>query len=141
MGLGGIGGQVFTLAKDAVAVMAGQALGRTVTNLIPFGGNTPVINAGKGLLVAIGIKKFGSKVVSKDLADMLAIGALLGPLKDLIVSVAPQAGAFLSGGFAMPRMIGSYAAYPTVRGGAAEGVDTYAQGGEGLGAYAEPWQT
>jgi hypothetical protein len=146
MGLRGIGGDVFTLAKDAVAVMAGQALGRTVTNLIPFGGNTPVINAGKGLLVAIAIKKFGRKAVSGDLADMLAIGALIGPLKDLIVSVVPQAGSFLSGGYAMPRMIGSYASYApyqTVRGGAADGVDTYVQGGENLGAYAyaEPWQT
>lgn len=113
LSMGGIGGEIMSLGKQTVAVMAGRYLGRTVTAMIPFASTSPYVTAAKGVAVALLIKRFGRKVVSGDLADALAIGALLGPMNDLIVSVAPQAAGFLSGGpigFAtFPSGVSSYA--------------------------------
>lgn len=106
LSMGGIGGEIMSLGKQTIAVMAGRYLGRTISGFIPFGGTSVFVNAAKGVAVAILIKKFGRRIVSADMADALAIGALLGPVNDLIVSVAPQAAGFLSGGYAMPSFPG-----------------------------------
>lgn len=145
----GIVGTSVELIKQTVAVMAGQTLGRTVTQAIPLSSADPRINAvmtvGKGLAVAIAIKKFGGKMLSADLVNALAIGALQNPLRDAITAIVPATAPYLSGGFAFPSFpgakMGTYAAY------AADGsVDIGNTGGAdiggGLGAYSQemPWQ-
>lgn len=136
---GGIIGQSLQLVKSTVAVMAGQTLGRTVMNAIPLSSPDPKTNAlysvGKGLLVAIALKKFGTKVVSADLANLLAIGALQNPLRDAITAFVPQAASVLSGGYAFP-------SFPSMASYARMG--SYADDGNGdeagMGSYAEVYQ-
>jgi hypothetical protein len=102
-GLGGIGGEILSLGKQTVAVMAGRYLGRTISGMIPTPASSSpttqaALEAGKGVLVAILLKKFGRKIVSAELADALAVGALLNPLGAAITTLSPSAGSFLSGG-------------------------------------------
>lgn len=144
--VGGLAGTAIGLGKMAVATMAGQALGRIATNAIPIGGTSPVAGLAKGLVVAIGIKKLGSRVVSADLAECLAVGALMGPLRDAVVSYVPQAGQFLgayAGGVmalpSFPGSLGAYGSYASVDMPDSRQDDPGSE--EGMGAYAEQaWQ-
>jgi len=125
------------LVKMSGAALAGGALGKTITKLIPFGDPTnPLLNFGKGAAVAIGIRVLSQKVVGRDMARFAAVGAMMGPLKDLIVAYAPGASAYLGASDApmfFPRpihgRIGSYS-----------GAGSYASGDEmgedaGMGSY------
>lgn len=131
------------LGKQTVAVLAGRALGRTVSGMIPFGGTSPLMSAGKGVAVALVIKMFARKVVSADLADALAVGALMGPVTDLVSTYTPTLSPFLSGGpIGMPTFpaMGTYAprvgSYPKLAGASADQSDD----GIYVGSYAqEPW--
>lgn len=84
-----------TLGKEAVATLAGQTLGRTISGAIPFGGTSPIAAFAKGALVAIVIKKVGGRMLPADLVNALAVGAMMGPIKDVVVAYFPQAGQFL----------------------------------------------
>lgn len=119
----GIGRQVIEMGKQTVAVLAGRTLGRTLSGMIPFGGTSPLVSAGKGVAVAIGIKMLARRVVSADLADALAVGALIGPVTDLVNSYTPSLAPYLSGGpIRMPTFpaMGTYAprvgSYPRLAG-------------------------
>lgn len=95
-GLGNIGGQVIDLLKSSGFALAGAAVGRTVSGLIPIGSPTdPIINFAKNTVVAIAIRTFGARVIGQEAAKMAAVGAMLGPTKDLIVGFVPQAESFL----------------------------------------------
>lgn len=126
------------LGKQTVAVMAGRTLGRTISGMIPFGSGNPLVSAGKGVAVALGIKMLGRRVLSADLADALAVGALIGPVTDLVSAYVPGVSPFLSGGpMALPSFPGM-ASYPTR-------IASYPQpsdegDAEGMGSYAEVWQ-
>lgn len=91
----GILGTTMGLAKDAGAGLIGAALGRTVANLIPIGGNTPVVSFAKNAIVAIAIKQFGKRFMGERFASYAAVGAMIGPTRDLIVSFVPGAAGFL----------------------------------------------
>lgn len=94
-GMGGIGGQAFGLVKDAGATLIGAAVGRTVSNLIPLGGDTPVMGFVKSALIAVGLKVYGKRFLGERFASYAAVGAMIGPTKDLIVSFVPGAASFL----------------------------------------------
>lgn len=120
------------LVKSSGAALVGAAVGRTVSNFIPVSGG-PVVNFAKSTAVAIAIRVFGGKFVGQEVARFAAVGAMLGPLKDLIVSFAPQAAPFLSGDGVMY--------LPSIPAGMPQ-FSAYAEGSEGsyedagMGAYA-----
>jgi hypothetical protein len=130
------------LGTGAVVALAGSAVSRTVSGFIPFGGTSPIANFAKGTLVAIGIRVFGEKLIGRENARIAAIGAMMTPTRDLVVSFVPQVGPYLgtyAGVLAMPT-------FPGTRGLAA-----YAQNGlseqdsnddeQGMAAYPqEVWQ-
>ncbi|MGH3589539.1 MAG: hypothetical protein ACRDRF_00680 [Pseudonocardiaceae bacterium] len=91
---------------DAGATLVGGALARTASGLIPLP-NTGLTGAAVGLGVALGIGMAARKVVSADTARFLTAGAMQVPLKSLITTFVPQAGAFLGdydniGTYALP---------------------------------------
>jgi len=128
---GGFVGAGLDLVKMSGAALVGAAVGRTVSNVIPISGG-PVVNFAKSTAVAIAIRVFGGKFVGTEVARFAAVGAMLGPMKDLILSFAPQAAPFLSGDgvMYMPPMV------------PAPAFSAYAEGSEGsydeagMGAYA-----
>lgn len=136
----GIVGQVKDLGIGAGVGLLGMAAGRTISNMIPFGQGDPIMGFAKSTAVAIGIRIFGAKVLGNDLARIAAIGAMLNPTKDLLISFVPQAQQFLGAStgvmylpsFPTSRSIASYA-------GASGGE---VSDGEELGSYAngEVWQ-
>lgn len=134
----GIGGTALELGKGALAVGVGMAASRTLGGMIPLNASNPsqqpLYDAAKGVVVAIAIKKFGGKIVPQRYADLAAIGALVTPIRSLIVGYLPSAGQYLGDGgvMAMPRFTGArrIAAYPG-------GVAAYAH--DGMGAYSESY--
>jgi len=129
---GGLVGGAIELTKNTGAALVGAAVGRTVSNFIPISGG-PVVNFAKSTAVAIAIRMLGARFVGQETARFAAVGAMLGPLKDLILSFAPQAAPFLSGDGVM-YLPGIPAGMPQF--------SAYAEGGEGsyqdeaMGAYA-----
>lgn len=137
--MGSIMGNVKDLAIGSGVALVGMAAGRTISNLIPFSSSNPstqpVVDFAKGTVVAIAIRMFGQKVLGRDLARIAAIGAMIGPTKNLILAYAPSASSFLGAydsPMAMPRFsrAGRIAAYPG-------GVASYSGGGDGMGSYSE----
>jgi hypothetical protein len=133
-GMGGMLGQVTTLFKESGVALLGMAAGRTISNLIPIAETSPLIAFAKGTVVAIGIRMLGEKVIGRDLARVAAIGAMLMPVKNLVVGYFPTASTFLGsyagnlgGVMAMPRI----PARSTVTGydGNAQTVGSYASDG------------
>ena len=96
-GMGGMLGQVTTLFKESGVALLGMAAGRTISNLIPIGGTSPLVKFAKGTIVAIGIRMLGEKVIGRDLARVAAIGAMLVPTQQLVIGYFPDASTFLSG--------------------------------------------
>jgi len=79
---------------DALATLGGGAAARIVSNVVPLG-NDGIMGAGKGLLVALGVGFGARKFLSADTARFVTAGAMQVPLKNLITSFVPQAGAYL----------------------------------------------
>jgi hypothetical protein len=131
---GGIVRQTTDLMLGAGAALVGAAAGRAVGNLIPFGQSDPVMGFVKGVAVAIGIRMVGPKVgLSPRLAELAAVGAIMGPTKDLIVSFVPQAGQFLGAGpmafprpIYTPRRLAAYSGAPAI--GDGDGLGSYSGG-------------
>lgn len=130
--MGGIMGMGLDLVKSSGAALVGAAVGRTVSNLLPIAGG-PVVNFAKGTAVAILIRMLGAKFIGQETARFAAVGAMLGPTKDLILSFAPQAAPFLSGDGVMylPPTVPAFSAYSGSEDGSYEDV-----AGAGMGAYA-----
>lgn len=79
---------------DAGATLVGGAVARTVNGFVPLP-DTGIIGAAKGIGVAVAVGMLARKVVSSDTARFLTAGAMQVPLKGLITSFVPGAGAFL----------------------------------------------
>lgn len=81
-------------AMDAGATLVGGAVARTVSGLLPLpaGG---LAGVAAGLAVAVGVGMAAKKVVSHDTARFITAGAMQVPIKNLITTFIPQAGAFL----------------------------------------------
>lgn len=130
-GLGGIGGMAMTSLKGA----GGALLVNTALNYMPFMPDALKSGNGKylarvGLALAIGT--LGSKVMSKRLAEDMAVGAMTVALHDLLLGMASTA---------MPTLqlgdVGDYdsgvSAYVTSGDYGVNGV--YSPTGEGVGEY------
>lgn len=91
---GGIVGQVMQGMKDAGATLVGGALARTATGFVPLP-NTGLTGAAVGVGVAVALGMVARKVVSADTARFITAGAMQVPLKALITTAVPSAGAFL----------------------------------------------
>ena len=113
---------------DALATLAGGAVARMASNVIPLG-NDGMMGAAKGLLTAVGVGYASRRFLSADTARFMTAGAMQVPLKALITTFVPQAGAYL-GDY---DSIGAYESMGGYVGGSAEG-GQYA-GGADLGAY------
>ena len=100
-------------AMDAGATLVGGAVARTVGGLLPLP-KDGIAGAASGIVVAIGVGFAARKVVSADTARFLTAGAMQVPIKNLITSLVPQAGAFLGdydniGAYALPAAgVGDY---------------------------------
>lgn len=111
------GGVVKTLkqgAMDAGATLVGGAVARMATGMLPLP-KDGVAGAASGLAVAVGIGILSRKVVSGDTSRFITAGAMQVPIKNLITSFVPGAGAFLGdydqqmfGSYAMPDGVGNY---------------------------------
>lgn len=112
---GGILGSVVETAKDAGATLVGGAAARVISGYIPIQ-QQGLVGVAVQTAVAIGLRMIAGKVVNRDLARFVGAGAMQVPLKNLITTFVPQAGAFL----------GDY-----------DGVGAYLPEA-GVGAYLEP---
>lgn len=81
-------------AMDAGATLVGGAVARMATGLLPLP-KDGVAGAASGLAVALGVGIAARKVVSHDTARFITAGAMQVPIKNLITTFVPQAGAFL----------------------------------------------
>lgn len=109
-------------AVDAVATLGGGAAARMVSNLVPLG-DTGVMGAAKGLLVAVGVGYGARKFLSADTARFVTAGAMQVPIKNLITQFMPGAAAYLG-------------AYDSI--GAYQSVEGYIPGsaaGDGVAGY------
>lgn len=139
-GMGSMLGGVKESFIGAGAVLGGMAAGRFVSSMIPLNASNaaqqPLYDFAKGVLVSIGVRMLGRKVIGRKYADLAAIGVLVGPSRNLILSYVPGASPFLGNGvMAMPRFTSGgrlpsgTAAYPG-------GVAAYS---DGLSAYSESY--
>lgn len=121
----GIFKQIQQGAMDAGATLVGGAVARMATGLLPLP-NTGITGAASGLAVAVGIGMIARRVVSPDTARFITAGAMQVPIKNLITTFIPQAGAFL-GDY---DNVGAY----QLNNGEGAGVGDYLQSG-GMAAY------
>jgi hypothetical protein len=91
-------GSIFRQAKqglmDAGATLAGGAVARVVGGFVPLP-NTGLTGVAVGLGVAIGVGMLSRKVVGADTARFITAGAMQVPLKNLVTTFVPGAGAYL----------------------------------------------
>lgn len=90
----GIVGMIKQSAIDAGATLVGGAAARMASGLLPLP-KDGLAGVGTGLGVAVLIRIAAQKVVSHDTARFIGAGAMQVPLKSLITTFVPQAGAFL----------------------------------------------
>lgn len=126
---GGIVGQVMQGVKDAGATLVGGALARTATGFVPLP-NTGLTGAAVGVGVAVGIGMLARKVVSHDTARFITAGAMQVPLKSIITTVLPQAGAFLGD-------YDSMGTYQLPGGGVSGYLDSVSDPSDSMGSYIE----
>lgn len=93
-------------AMDAGATLVGGALGRMATGALPLP-KDGIAGVASSLAVALGVGFAARKVVSADTARFITAGAMQVPIKNLITTFVPQAGAFLGdydniGAYALP---------------------------------------
>lgn len=100
-------------AMDAGATLLGGAVARMANGLLPLP-KDGVMGAAASLAVALGVGVAARKVVSADTARFITAGAMQVPIKNLITTFVPQAGAFLGdydnvGAYALPNAgVGDY---------------------------------
>lgn len=86
--------QIQQQAIDAVATVGGSAASRIVSGFVPLpdGG---LAGVAKGALVAVGLGLAARQFLPSDTARFVAAGAMETPIRQLITTLVPQAGAFL----------------------------------------------
>lgn len=114
-------------AMDAGATLVGGAAARIVGGLLPLP-KDGLAGVASGLAVALGVSFAARKVVKGDTARFITAGAMQVPIKSLITTFVPQAGAYLGdydsiGAYALP---------------SSQGVGDYLQSGGMAGMYGSP---
>ena len=92
---------------DAAATLAGGAVSRVVTGFVPLP-KDGLSGVAVGLGVALGVGMAARRVVSADTARFITAGAMQVPIKNLITTFVPGAGAYLGdydnmGVYALPQ--------------------------------------
>ena len=109
----GIVSQLKQGAMDAGATLVGGAVARTASGLLPLP-KDGIAGVAAGIGVALLVGMGARKVVSADTARFITAGAMQVPIKNLITTFVPQAGAFLGdydsvGAYALPNAgVGDY---------------------------------
>jgi len=103
-------GQLRQGAMDAGATLVGGAVARSVSGLVPLP-KDGLGGVASGLAVALAVGFGARKVVSSDTARFITAGAMQVPIKNLITTFVPGAGAFLGdydniGAYALPAQAG-----------------------------------
>lgn len=93
-------------AMDAGATLAGGAVARMATGLLPLP-KDGIMGAATGLAIAVGVGYAARQFVSADTARFITAGAMQVPIKQIITTFVPGAGAFLGdydsvGAYALP---------------------------------------
>lgn len=109
-------GQIKQGVFDAGATLAGGAAARVVSGMLPLP-KEGLAGTASSLAVALAVGMVARKVVSHDTARFLTAGAMQVPVKNLITTFLPGAGAYL----------GDY-----------DNVGAYAVNGGGVGNYLSP---
>lgn len=109
-------GQIKQGVFDAGATLAGGAAARVVSGMLPLP-KDGLAGTASSLAVALAVGMVARKVVSHDTARFLTAGAMQVPVKNLITTFLPGAGAYL----------GDY-----------DNIGTYAVGAGGVGNYLSP---
>lgn len=100
-------------AKDSVAVLGGGAATRFIAQFVPInqaGFVGAAVQLGAALVAGMAARQF----LSADTARMVVAGGMQVPIKSLITSVVPQAGAFLGD---MDAYLGGMGSYPELGAG------------------------
>jgi hypothetical protein len=81
-------------AMDSIATLGGGAAARIASGFIPLA-DAGIIGAAKGVGVAVVLGMVSRKFLSSDTARFVTAGAMQVPIKNLITSFMPAAGAYL----------------------------------------------
>lgn len=92
---GGIVGQVMGAAKDVATIVVGKAATNYISRMVPFGGTSKAMTAGKKIAIAIGLSMIAKKVSNQRIADLILAGGMLGPVEDF-ASTLPIIGTALA---------------------------------------------
>jgi hypothetical protein len=133
---GGIVGQVIGAAKDVATIVVGKAATNYISRMVPFGGTSRALTAGKKVVIAIGLSMLAKRVTNQRIADLILAGGILGPVEDF-ASTLPVIGTALASD-AMVATNASLAAYLQPGMGALPltGSDRFsAIGRSGVGSY------
>ncbi len=103
-------------AMDAGATLVGGAVARVVGGLVPLP-KDGLAGVASGLGVALAVSFGARKIVGADTARFITAGAMQVPIKALITTFVPGAGAYLGdydniGAYALPGQMGDYLAPP-----------------------------
>ena len=117
-------------AMDSLATLGGGAAARIAGGFIPLA-DTGLLGAAKGVGVAVVLGMVSRRFLSSDTARFVTAGAMQVPIKNLIVSFVPAAGAYL-GDY---DNVGTYEVSDYLQSGGVEEM-----GEEEVGAYIEAYQ-
>jgi len=130
---GGIVGQVMNAAKDVATIVVGKAATNYISRMVPFGGTSKAMTAGKKLVIAVGLSMIAKKVTNQRIADLILAGGVLGPVEDF-ASTLPVIGTALASDttVATTATMGAYLAPPML-----SGPDRFSSMGtsRGMGSY------
>lgn len=130
----GIVAQIQQGAMDAGATLVGGAVARTVSGFVPLS-DAGIMGVAKGTLVAVGVGMAARRFLSSDTSRFIMAGAMQVPLKNLITTFVPQAGAFLGDYDGVSAYIGEE---PEVSGYVSD-VSGVGEMYEGVGEYVEAY--
>lgn len=146
----GLLGGVMDLGVQAGAALVGGAVGGKAAAMLPFtdapGSKLPVIDFGKNFILALLVKRYGTRFLPTHIVNAAALGMVLAPTKRLITAAVPEAAGYLGDVTMLPSFPGfqGYAPAYGLNGyssnGMANGFESTAEVvDEGLGGYSEGW--
>jgi len=132
---GGVVGQIIGAAKDVAIVVVGKAATNYISRMVPFGGTSRAMTAGKKIAIAVGLSLLAKKVSNQRTADLILVGGILGPVEDF-ASTLPVIGTALTSDstVATTAAIGAY--MPAFSALPSGGSDRFSNiGRPGMGSY------
>ncbi len=132
---GGFVGQIVGAAKDVAVIVVGKAATNYISRMVPFGGTSRAMTAGKKLVIAVGLSMIARKVTNQRTADLILAGGILGPVEDF-ASTLPVIGTALASDntVATTAAMGAYLTAP-VAALPATGSERFSNIGRRMGSY------